>query len=105
MKLDKALAWTGLRKRETPTPWWKRPLRWLEDLVSRVKASNPPEPQAVASNWWARGAAVAGAATAGIVVLARRRRQTSDEATDASEPSESAGAAEEGTGATTARDA
>jgi hypothetical protein len=93
MKLDKALAWTGLRKQETPTSWWKRPLRWLQDLVSRVRGTSPPEPQALASNRWARGAAV-GAATAGIVVLARRRRQTSDEATDGSEPSESAGAEE-----------
>ena len=94
MKLDKALAWTGLRKQETPTSWWKRPLRWRQDLVSRVRESSPPEPQALASNWWARGAAAVGAATAGIVVLARRRRQTSDEATDESEPSESAGAEE-----------
>jgi hypothetical protein len=94
MKLDKALAWTGLRKEETPTSWWKRPLRWLEDLVSRVRGSNPPEPRALASNWWARGAAAVGAATAGIVVLARRRRRTPDEATDGSEPPEPAGAEE-----------
>jgi hypothetical protein len=130
MKADKVLAWIRRGKNVPPTPWWKRPIERVSALRSsssgsklpdrEAVASKLPDPGAVASNRWARRAAAAGATTAAMVVVVRRRRRAADDATEASEtsdatdpsqtpgiaadPSESARAAEEGSGGTTLPD-